>query len=326
LLQLLYAQLARSRRRYYQRRPDLRRRLARPVVSVGNLTVGGSGKTPIAGEIAQLLLASGERPSILSRGYARTSPGDGVAIVSDGARIRVDVARAGDEPFMLANALPGCAVVVCGDRYLAGRVAEAELSCTVHVLDDGFQHLTLMRDLDLLVVPSEDLSDTRTLPFGRFREPLDAAASADAVLVPVGGPLSADEVRDRLKVSAAFVFDRRVRQPDHAMPVFAFAGIAKPERFFSDLERSGWPLVGRRSFADHHWYTADEIAAIRRAAREAGAGRIVTTAKDFVRLQSLLPVVGQTIDPEIVAIPLEVSIESAFGLWLRERLAGLRAA
>ena len=326
MLQLLYAQLARSRRRYYQRHSDLRRRLARPVVSVGNLTVGGSGKTPIAAEIARLLLEHGDRPSILSRGYGRVSPVEGVVIVSNSSEVRADVAQAGDEPFMLATALPGCAVVVCGDRYLAGRVAEVELGCTVHVLDDGFQHFRLMRDLDLLVVAPEDLSDTRTLPFGRFREPLDAAASADAVLVAAGGQLSAEEVRDRLKVNLAYVFHRRVHPPDHDLPVFAFAGIAKPERFFGDLEQSGWKVTGRKSFPDHHWYTDDEVARIRRAARDAGAVRIVTTAKDLVRLRLQPSRLGSAADPEIVAVRLEVSIEPAFDLWLHERLAPLHAA
>jgi tetraacyldisaccharide 4'-kinase len=247
-------------------------------------------------------------------------------IVSDGRSLKTDVAHAGDEPFMLANALPGCVVIVCGDRYLAGCVAESELSCTLHVLDDGFQHFRLMRDLDLLVVSADDLSDTRTLPFGRFREPLDAASSADAVLVPSGGSLSAEDVRARLHVKTAFGFERRVKTCEDARPVFAFAGIARPERFFADLETAGWQLVGRRSFADHHWFTTGEIAELRRAAREAGANAIVTTAKDFVRLQLDRSESNPNDAIEIVPIPLEVSIEPAFVPWLRTQLSGLRVA
>ena len=153
MLNLLYSRIARARRRYYQRRPYLRRRLAAPVISIGNLTVGGSGKTPLAAEIARMLLEMGERPSILSRGYARKIVDEGVVIVSDGSRVLTGVERSGDEPQMLARAVPRAAVLVSSSRYAAGRIAENRLGCTVHVLDDGFQHFDLMRDIDLLVAP-----------------------------------------------------------------------------------------------------------------------------------------------------------------------------
>ena len=122
MLHLLYSQLARLRRRYYERRPHLRRRLVAPVISIGNLTVGGSGKTPVAAEIARMLMNMGERPAILSRGYARVNPSEGVVIVSDASGIRTDVTHCGDEPYMLAQTVPGTAVLVCSSRYLAGRV------------------------------------------------------------------------------------------------------------------------------------------------------------------------------------------------------------
>ena len=194
MLHILYSQIARARRRYYLRRPYLRRRLAAPVISIGNLTVGGSSKTPLAAEIARMLLAMGERPSILSRGYAREIVQEGAVIVSDGHQVLADVAHAGDEPLMLARSVPGAAVLVSSSRYIGGRVAETTLACTVHVLDDGFQHFDLLRDVDLLVAP-DTLDDTRTLPFGRFREPLDAAAAADALLVDTDNKRSADGVR-----------------------------------------------------------------------------------------------------------------------------------
>jgi tetraacyldisaccharide 4'-kinase len=136
----LYALGARVRRRTLSS-SDAQRRLDRPVVSVGNLSVGGSGKTPLVAYIARLLEDAGERPAILSRGYARTRPEDGVTVVSDGIRLRADLERAGDEPLMLARALPRVPVLVCADRYLAGRLAELRLGATAHLLDDGFQHL-----------------------------------------------------------------------------------------------------------------------------------------------------------------------------------------
>ena len=327
LLSLLYSRLARARRRYYQRRPHLRRRLAAPVISIGNLTVGGSGKTPIAAEVARALVAMGERPSILSRGYARKIADEGVVIVSDGRGVLVDVDRSGDEPQMLAHAVPRAAVLVSASRYVAGRIAESRLGCTVHVLDDGFQHFDLMRDVDLLVPP--DASETRALPFGRLREPLDAASAADALLV------DGDVRRADLHVGPvplgpaapipAFTFTRRLGGPSPDRPAFAFAGIAKPDRFFADLQKSGWTLTGRRSFSDHHYYSGSELEQIERAAMSSGAGVILTTEKDFVRLASA-PRTGTGCRPQIVAVPLEVTIDAAFAPWLAERLRAVRAA
>ena len=239
-MNLLYSRIARARRRYYQRRPYLRRRLAAPVISIGNLTVGGSGKTPLAAEIARMLIEMGERPSILSRGYARKIFDEGVVIVSDGSRVLAGVERSGDEPQMLARAVPRAAVLVSSSRYAAGRIAESRLGCTVHVLDDGFQHFDLMRDIDLLVAP--DVSEgTRTLPFGRLREPLDAASAADALLVDASVRCA------ELKARPTFAFSRSLAGPVSDRPAFAFAGIAMPQRFFGDLEKAGWTLteIGR---------------------------------------------------------------------------------
>jgi tetraacyldisaccharide 4'-kinase len=324
LLQLLYSWLARARRRYYERRPHLRRRLSSPVISIGNLTVGGSGKTPLAAEIARMLIDMGERPSILSRGYARRIVEDGVVVVSDGAAILADVMHSGDEPQMLARAVPRAAVLVASNRYVAGRLAETRLGCTVHVLDDGFQHFDLARDVDLLVAPDAH-GDTRTLPFGRLREPLDAAAAADAFLMEVPG---ADmPARDTARDTAAgarptFEFSRRLGGPPPDRPAFAFAGIARPERFFADLERAGWRLTGQRRFADHHQYSAREIDDIVRVAEELGSEVILTTAKDFVRLRALGsdPRTGTGVRPQIVAVPQEVSLAPAYKPWLVERL------
>jgi tetraacyldisaccharide 4'-kinase len=329
LLSLLYSRIARARRRYYQRRPYLRRRLAAPVISIGNLTVGGSGKTPLAAEVARLLLEMGERPSILSRGYARQIFDEGVVVVSDGSRVLTAVERSGDEPQMLARAVPRAAVLVSSSRYAAGRIAEGRLGCTVHVLDDGFQHFDLMRDIDLLVAPHAS-EGARTLPFGRLREPLDAAAAADALLVetPGLGPPSREASADKQDLAYVdkpyFTFLRRLAGPAPDRPAFAFAGIAMPQRFFGDLEKAGWKLTGRRSFGDHHHYSVPEVEEIARAAMSSGAAVILTTDKDFVRLGSD-PRTGMGVRPQILAVPLEVAIEPAFAAWLAERLRALRA-
>ena len=322
MLDLLYSRLARARRRYYERRPYLRRRLASPVISIGNLTVGGSGKTPLAAEIARMLIEMGERPSILSRGYARKIAREGVVIVSDGSRVLAPVEHSGDEPQMLARAVPRAAVLVSSSRYVAGRIAESRLGCTVHVLDDGFQHFDLLRDIDLLVSP--DASDIRMLPFGRLREPLDAAAAADALLVDAGLRVADHRsLGEGGQVRPIFTFSRRLAGPPPDRPAFAFAGIATPERFFDDLEKAGWTLTGRRAFGDHHHFSVPEVDAIEQAAISSGAAVILTTEKDFVRLGSD-PRTGTGVRPQIVAVPLEVSIESSFTPWLAERLRGAR--
>ena len=183
LLDSLYAQVMRVRRRRYEREPARQRRLSKPVISVGNLSVGGTGKTPVVAALAQWLVDRGERPSILSRGYARAKSVDGVVVVSDGREIRASVDRAGDEPMMLARQVPGAIVCVSPERYLSGVLAERELGATVHILDDGFQHLELARDLDVLVTTVGEIPGGKVMPRGRLREPIEAAARAQVLVV-----------------------------------------------------------------------------------------------------------------------------------------------
>jgi len=246
---LLYGAAATWRRRWYSRDPARRKRLRRPVVSVGNLRLGGSGKTPVVEAVARLLIEQGERPSVLSRGYGRTNAQDGVTVVSNGQSVLAAVQSAGDEPLMLARALPTVPVLVCADRYLAGRLAEEKLGVTVHVLDDGFQHFALARDVDLLVTGEEDLTDC-PLPAGRLREPLTVAMQADAALVSATYAEAAARVGRALGLLTVFRVARGLGAPRWVAtretvvvptdePVFAVAGIAGPERFFSDIASTG---------------------------------------------------------------------------------------
>lgn len=318
VLSATYGRVARLRRSWYERHPQSRRSLDRPVISVGNLSVGGSGKTPVVATLARMLLAWGERPAILSRGYARRHSGDGVVVVSDGTSVLEPVERSGDEPQMLARALPDVPVLVCPDRYLAGRLAERRLQCTVLLLDDGFQHLPLGREVDVLVMPASDL-DEAVLPSGRLREGLDAACSADCLLVP-----GSDE--DVARVSAAFgrmpVFHvthrcESLRPLGSSLPtgnrVVAVAAIGRPQRFFTALREQGYEVVRELPFPDHHWYTASDLDRVRAAARDSGADLVVTTEKDAVRVPS------QT---DWAVLPMTAAIEPAdrFSSWLRERL------
>lgn len=293
MLSALYAAIARRRRERYANRPDLRRRLRRPVVSVGNLAVGGRGKTPIVATIARELLGMGERPAILSRGYARTRPQDGVVVVRDPAGIRADLDRSGDEPLMLARQLDGVSVLVSADRYLAGCLAERHLGATVHVLDDGFQHLQLERDVDLLIVGRDDVAHPETLPGGRLREPLDTVIAADAILTadadveidPLGIDMPVFRLRRVLGAAAGPVGAGAVE----TRPVFAVAGVASPDRFFEDLARAGYTLAATRAFRDHHPYSSRDVRQIVASARASGAGLVLTTEKDYVRLLKYRP-------------------------------------
>jgi tetraacyldisaccharide 4'-kinase len=328
-LSLLYGAVATWRRRQYARHPERRRRVHQPVVSVGNLSVGGSGKTPIAAAIARLLIAHGERPSILSRGYRRRLASDGITIVSDGRKLRATIDTAGDEPLMLARMLPDVPVLVGRERFLAGRLAEEKMGVTVHVLDDGFQHLELERDVDLLVVREEDLTD-EVLPAGRLREPRAAAAIADAAIVVVDSPDAAARAASALRVPASFHVVRRLGDPwwftsdDGSVTpgtrVVAVAGIAHPDEFFRDVAASGFDVAGTLPFRDHHRFTIDDIRTIESAARSAGA-IVMTTEKDAVRLEGC----GLGRVP-VAVVPLTATIEPVdrFAAWLTDRVAGAR--
>ena len=324
-LSTLYGAAASWRRRWYVAHPERRRTLTRPVVSVGNLRVGGSGKTPIVEHIARLLAEAGYVPAILSRGYGRRSSSATPTIVSDGTQVTASVDAAGDEPLMLAQALRGTAVrvVVGADRHACGRLAEDTLGATVHILDDGFQHFALARDVDLVVTGEHDLVD-EPLPHGRLREPLGSASSADAVLVDAGYQDAAERVGRALGVRQAYWITRAFLPPrlvdtgdtvvvPNESRVFAFAGVARPERFFADLSSAGWNVVGTKTFRDHHWFTAADLGRVASAAKKARAAIVLTTVKDAVRIGS-----SASLEMPLAAVPLTSTVEPAyeFRAWL----------
>ena len=318
MLSTLYAAAVRRRRERYASRPDLRLRLRRPVISVGNLAVGGRGKTPVTAFLARTLLEMGERPAILSRGYGRSERSDGVVVVRDPEAIRADLRVSGDEPLMLARQLPGVSVLTCPDRYLAGRLAEHHLGATVHVLDDGFQHLQLDRDVDLLILGRDDVAHPTTLPGGRLREPLDTVVAADAILTE-----DEDVVVDAAGDPPPLFRLHRSSPPPPPddRPALALAGIASPERFFDDLRRAGWQLAATLPFRDHHPYSARDVARVMSRSRDAGAARIVTTEKDVVRLLRFRP-----FPLPVDAIPLRVEPVAGdeFRAWIAGELRGAR--
>lgn len=333
----VYERLARARRRAFDTHPERRRRLARPVISIGNLVVGGSGKTPIAAHVAALLADAGEKPAILSRGYKRERADERVVVVSDGVRLQADLARAGDEPLMLARMLidHGVGVFVAPRRFQAGEIAEQRYGATVHLLDDGFQHHALARDIDLLVVAPHDLEGGATLlPIGRLREPVDVARRADALLVTHATLPEARALAARWGVGKAFAVTRssgsvpRLVEPyglaprvPRSAPVVALAGIAQPERFFDELQLDGWQLVDRLAFRDHHAFSDADVDRIARRVRDTRAELVLTTEKDVMRLLRKRPL------PFAVAwVPQSAHVEPAdeFRLWLLWRLAEAR--
>ena len=294
----LFGALARLRVGAYRRGLLRRDRPQGPVVSVGNLSVGGNGKTPVVQRVAEMLRDEGHAVAILSRGYGGRFHGDAL-VVSDGNEVLAGAAEAGDEPVMLARSLPGVVVAVGPRRDVVGRAVEARFGPRVHVLDDGFQHLRLERDLDIVCLDVRDLED-RPLPAGRLREGPEALDRAHLVLLTrleasTEEKLAALEQRlgpERThRVSRRILGWRHLDGGEAPAPdrVFLFAGIARPERFEGDAGASGAVVVDRAFFVDHHRYGTKEIERLADKARSAGADALGTTAKDAVRLVDLEP-------------------------------------
>lgn len=276
-----------------------------PVVSVGNLTVGGTGKTPAVELAVQTLAALGYRPAIVSRGYGRRSAG--VQVVADTASIRLDAEDAGDEPFLLARRLPGIPVVVGGNRHRAAMEALQRFAVNAIVLDDGFQHRTLKKDLEIVMARAQSpWGNGHVLPAGPLREPLGALARAD--LVVAVGAKHTGEAGEVLASVARHAPGVPVLLAEHVptecftaqnvraaatrlagMRLLAFAGIGSPASFERTLAELGASVAEVVAFPDHHGYSREELAALWRRAAAAGADALVTTEKDWVRLRPLPP-------------------------------------
>lgn len=314
-LGMLYGAVARARLRLYRSGFLKSERVGAPVVSVGNLTAGGTGKTPLVEWAARALAREGLRACVLTRGYGRADESRRV-VASDGARVLAEVAECGDEPRLLAERLLGVAAVVCDrDRVAAARWARAELGAEVFVLDDGFQHLRIARDLDIVTLDATAPWGGRAmLPRGRLREPAKGLARADCVVI-TRAELAADleglraEV-ERVSGGRAAVVTSRLRTlgltPLSAWgvrgagvnlesvavgtaalggPSAAFCAVGNPRAFFEHLRRDGFELCHTRAFTDHHAYTPGDAETVSRGAVERGARALLTTAKDAVKLR-----------------------------------------
>lgn len=292
-----YASILRLRTLLYRSGMAKSYRLPRPVVSIGNITVGGTGKTPVTAFIARQLLAQGYRVAVLSRGYGGSLEGQ-TCVVSDGATVMLRAAECGDEPYLLASTVPGLMVVIGTDRYAAGQLAMQQLAPDIFLLDDGFQHLRLQRDLNILLLDfARPYGNGLSLPAGILREPRSAVRRADLILftrapegaiIPDTGSIPGSVARHTI----VDLLPLNSRTPEafsryHGRPALAFAGIADPDNFFAGLRARGLHLVRTISFPDHVSYTGERWSEIVEAVRSSGAEVLITTEKDGVKLGGL---------------------------------------
>jgi tetraacyldisaccharide 4'-kinase len=280
-LSKLYGSIIRKRNAKYDahRKPIVS--VTVPVISVGNLTVGGTGKTVIVQMIVRMLQAHGYKPAIVMRGYRRSSRG--VVVVHDGSNIIASVRESGDEAAFHAQKL-GVPVVVGESKVDAAVHAAGFLPCDVIVVDDGFQHRSLHRDADVVLVDKATLSDTRLLPSGRLREPLTSLHRADVIVI-MDQSVEAASLQQFVSPDS-FICSARIQAhcpTSINTPVVSMCAIAQPHRFQQTLEECGLNVVRSFVFKDHHVYTKTDVTNVIRAAEAHGAA-IVTTEKDDVKL------------------------------------------
>ncbi len=309
------------RERLYRRGWITTRRLQRPVISVGNLSVGGTGKTPIVILIAEILLKNGLRPSILTRGYRRQSRG--AMVIEPGDDRQVDARQFGDEGALMGRKLPRVPILISANRFHSGIQAEERFGVNVHILDDGFQHWALARDVDLVVIDSTQLpSKDALLPAGRLREPISALRRASGIILTrteLADPRPAEQLAHEANPSSPLFHSTteltqlieaasgKSHHPSffNRKTVFAFCGLGNAGSFFASLRRWNFSLAGEKAFPDHHVYSRFDISEIGRVAAGSGAEACVTTEKDFMNLppaagdQSPLPIFYCTIRAQI---------------------------
>jgi tetraacyldisaccharide 4'-kinase len=311
----LYGLGARARRELYNRKFLAAQRLPAPVISVGNLAVGGTGKTPVVACLSRLLRDRGQRVAILSRGYGGRARD--VTCLSDGSRIFHTPPEVGEEPYWLARTLPGVAVYTGASRFAAGMAAWHEFKPDLFLLDDGFQHFQLHRDLDLVLLDAAaPFGNSHLLPRGPLREPLATLNLAQAIILTRFDPelhqtncIALRQAFPDIRIFTATIAPVRATAYPGGHPgvpealrhraLMAFAGLARPEVFAATLRDLGVDLRGFQIFSDHHTFSPAETRHLAAAARAEGAEALVTTGKDWARL-------GERWDMELPLWVLEV--------------------
>lgn len=311
-LNLLYRMAWDVHNRRYVEGAAWARKLKQPVISIGNLSTGGTGKTPLAIALAQGLTARGIHVDILSRGYRRR--GKGPALVDPEGSPQ----EFGDEPLLMARTA-GVPVYVDAKRFQAGILAESQLpenSAAIHILDDGYQHRQLYREIDILLLNREDWRGS-LLPAGNLREPREAAGRADVIAIPAGDAEFEEVLRREGWIGPIWHICRRMQVAPLAGPALAFCGIARPAQFFAGLQSAGVPLAGRIAFRDHHRFSQREIDRLCTIARTDGSTELLTTEKDAVRLAHL----SFSLPLKTVSLRVSIDDEEAALDWILERLA-----
>jgi tetraacyldisaccharide 4'-kinase len=313
----LYAAGVALRNRRIESGAEPVRRLEWPVISIGNLSTGGAGKTPLTIALALALTRRGLHVDVLSRGYGRQSK----------LAARVDPEGAaeefGDEPLLIAREA-SVPVYVSPQRFEAGRLAETTAEAEpklppVHLLDDGFQHRQLHRNVDILLMNHSDWQD-RLLPAGNLREPLQAARRATVLAIPAGEPEFEGELRARGWRGPIWRLKRSMEVPPVSGSVVAFCGIARPEQFFAGLEAAGLRLAAQIPFPDHRRYTAADLERLATTARAAGAAALLTTEKDRVRLGKRASAFPEALPLLTARLRVEIENEDEAVEWLIGRL------
>ena len=310
----LYGAITQARNSLYEKNIIKSYSLGVLTVSIGNITVGGTGKTPLVALVAEVLAKKGEKVCILTRGYGRVSPKKRV-LVSDGEKILTDVGQAGDEPFELARKLTGKAIVIAdANRVSAGNWARERFGITAFILDDAFQHRKVRRDLDLVCIDATNpFGNGKTLPSGILREPFENLKRADAIVITRAN-LTKDVSSLKSQISKynrtcpIFVAENKIsalieleefsaktqsspRTTDHRPPTtdhcLAFCALGNPNNFFEQLRQEKFELVSTQKFPDHYSYTQKDIEKLVARADQSGAKVLLTTAKDAVKLKDL---------------------------------------
>lgn len=306
----VYGCVVQARNALYDREILPARRLQAPVISVGNLSVGGAGKTPFVILLGEMLKQQGIAFDVLSRGYGRRSRGT-LVVDPNGSPPEF-----GDEPLLISRRL-GVNVVVGESRYDAGVCAERTFGATLHLLDDGFQHRALARDFEIVLVTAEDAAG-QLLPSGRLREPLSSLQRADALVLMGNAEAESFPIKGKLvwRVRRGIEMDAPPARP------VVFCGIARPKTFLAQLEEQGVRPVATRSFRDHHFYDRGDVQELLRLAKEHGAGGFIVTEKDAVNLGELR---GLLEPLTVVRVTMQLEGANAIDAMLRvvaERRAG----
>ena len=318
-LSSLYGAITRTRASLYNRGTFRAAKLTKPVISIGNITAGGTGKTPLVEWVSRTLAASGKRVCVLTRGYGRDNPKNRV-IVSDGTQVFSNPDEAGDEPYLLARNLEGIAAVISdADRFSAGQGALKHFGSDCFVLDDGFQHMQLARDLNIVTLDATDpWGGGRMLPIGTLREPLSGLKRADCIVLTrcdqahdlenleaEARNLSGDRPIFRSRMIPKGIVPLNSQSTELQNPVGAFCAVGNPSSVITQLNELGYEPVVTKFFKDHHRYSQKDVDDLVGMARKAGAQNLITTAKDAVKLEHLnLPV-------PFFSLQIEIEIERA---------------